>query len=448
MPLTSGQSTAATDADRPVLVVNAGSSSLKYQVVYPNTGEVSAEGLAERIGERTSLITHSQNGGAETDDAPLADHRAAISRALEFFAANGTDIANTDLCAVGHRVVHGGRTFYRPTLITPEVIAEIERIAPLAPLHNPANLIGIRAAQEILPDVPSVAVFDTAFFHGLPDAAAMYAIDREVAAEYAIRRYGFHGTSHEYVSAAAATFVGRGYDEVNQIVLHLGNGASASAIAAGRPVDTTMGMTPLEGLVMGTRSGDLDPGIILHLARVAGYTVDEIDELLNRRSGLKGLAGENDFRTVTELMAAGDADAKLAYDVYIHRLRRYIGAYLVTLGRVDIITFTAGVGENAASVRADSLAGLENYGIEIDPQRNAERGKVARQISTDDSAVRVLVVPTNEELAIARQSAELVGAETAPADSVGRRPESKSPATAETPRTRSPGGRSSPGRRA
>lgn len=395
-------------ADLPVLVLNAGSSSLKYQVVRPLSGDVVADGLAERIGESQSAITHMQNDHRSTDELPLPDHQAAIARALEFFVANGTDVADARLRAVGHRVVHGGRTFYRPTLITPDVIADVEQISSLAPLHNPANLIGIRAALELFPDIPSVAVFDTAFFHSIPDAAALYAIDRELADAYAIRRYGFHGTSHEYVSQVAAEVVGRRHDEINQIVLHLGNGASASAIKGGAPIDTSMGMTPLEGLVMGTRSGDIDPGVLLYLNRVAGLDVDEIDALLNKRAGLKGLAGENDFRALTEMIAAGDADARTAYDIYLHRLRRYLGAYLIELGRVDVISFTAGVGENAASVRADSLAGLENYGIIVDPERNAVRSKEPRRISTDDSAITVLVVPTNEELAIARQSAELV----------------------------------------
>lgn len=401
---------ASLRADQPVLVINAGSSSLKYQVVHPVSGEVIADGLAERIGESASVITHTQNGTTESDEAPLADHQAAISRAMEFFAANGTDVANADLCAVGHRVVHGGRSFYRPTLITDDVVAEIERISPLAPLHNPANLVGIRAARELFPATPSVAIFDTAFFHSLPDAAATYAIDRDVAEQYAVRRYGFHGTSHEYVSQMAADVLGRKYSDLNQIVLHLGNGASASAIAGGSPIDTSMGMTPLEGLVMGTRSGDLDPGVMLQLARVGGLGVDEIDVLLNKKSGLRGMAGENDFRTLTERMADGDDRARAAYDVYIHRLRRYIGAYMIELGHVDVITFTAGVGENATSVRADALTGLENYGIVVDPERNMVRSKEPRRISTDDSAITVLVVPTNEELAIARQAAELIAA--------------------------------------
>nr|WP_238403586.1 acetate kinase [Gordonia desulfuricans] len=392
------------------MVFNAGSSSLKYQLVHPESGEVTAEGIAERIGDHGGSITHSQGGLEVTEQIELPDHTAAIRRVMELFADGGIDLAAAGLSAVGHRVVHGGRSFFRPTLITTEVISEIDRISTLAPLHNPANLTGIQAARELLPDVPSVAVFDTAFFHSLPEAAATYAIDRGVAKLHAIRRYGFHGTSHEYVSGKVPGLLGKPAGEVNQIVLHLGNGASASAIAGGAPIDTSMGMTPLEGLVMGTRSGDIDPGAVLHLHRVVKLGADQIDTLLNKNSGLKGLCGDNDFRSVTEKLAAGDASAKLAYDVYIHRLRRYIGAYMIELGRVDAITFTAGVGENATTVRADSLAGLENYGIVIDPDRNAVRSRQPRKISTDDSTVAVFVVPTNEELAIAQQAAEVVAA--------------------------------------
>lgn len=391
-----------------VLVLNAGSSSLKYQLVHPDTGDVRADGIVERIGEELSSITHEQGDEVISESLPIADHHAAIERALRCFADNGTDLATAGLAAVGHRVVHGGRTFYEPTIITPEVISEISRISTLAPLHNPANLVGITAARTFLPEVPSVAVFDTAFFHGLPDAAATYAIDRGVADLHAIRRYGFHGTSHEYVSRRAAEFLGRDVEEVNQIVLHLGNGASASAIEGGRPVDTSMGMTPLEGLVMGTRSGDIDPGLVLHLHRVAKLSVDQIDTLLNKQSGLRGLCGENDFRAISARIEQGDEAARRAYDVYIHRLRRYVGAYLITLGHVDAICFTAGVGENSAPVRADALSNLENYGIIVDAERNALRSREPRRISTDDSDVDVLVVPTNEELAIARQAAAVV----------------------------------------
>ncbi|GAB83842.1 acetate kinase [Gordonia rubripertincta] len=406
----------SADTAGAVLVFNAGSSSLKYQLVQPDTGVVIADGIAERIGDAGSSMTHEQNGETVTESVPLPDHLTAVRRAEQFFADNGTDLVHAGLAAVGHRVVHGGRSFYEPTLVDDWVISEIKRISTLAPLHNPANLVGIEAARTLLPDVPSVAVFDTAFFHGLPAAAATYAIDREVAAEHAIRRYGFHGTSHEYVSGRAAEFLGKDVTELDQIVLHLGNGASASAISGGQPVDTSMGMTPLEGLVMGTRSGDIDPGLVLHLNRVAHLSVDEIDTLLNQRSGLRGLCGENDFRSITELVDAGDEDARRAYDVYIHRLRHYLGAYTFGLDRLDAITFTAGVGENSVRVRADALAGLERFGIVLDPERNAAADRSARRISADASAVDVLVVPTNEELAIARQSAALV------AEKVGGQP--------------------------
>ena len=391
-----------------VLVVNAGSSSLKYQVLDPETEEVIADGLAERIGEQNSSIKHWYRGHEVRREMPLPDHETAIAQVLGLFEADGVDVADSGLSAVGHRVVHGGRSFFEPTLITPEVESEIARISPLAPLHNPANLTGIRAVSALLPDVPAVAVFDTAFFHDLPEEAATYALNADVAREYAIRRYGFHGTSHEYVSRRAAEFLERDVAELNQIVLHLGNGASASAIRGGRAIDTSMGMTPLEGLVMGTRTGDIDAGIVFQLARVGGMSIGEIDELFNKKSGLKGLCGENDFRAILERVEAGDEDAVRAYRVYLHRLRRYIGAYMVDLGRVDAIVFTAGVGENAAPVRADSLADLERYGVVIDPERNAVRGDEPRVISAEGSPVEVLVVPTNEELAIARAAVKVV----------------------------------------
>lgn len=378
-----------------VLVLNSGSSSLKYQLLHPETGEVVHGGIVERIGE-----------------TEVPDHKAALRQVFEEFAGRGLDLTDgagtpAGIAAVGHRVVHGGRSFHSPTLIDDHVLAEIRRLSSLAPLHNPANAQGIEVARELLPGVKQVAVFDTAFFFDLPPAAATYAIDRELAAEHALRRYGFHGTSHEYVSQQAAAFLGRPTSEVDQIVLHLGNGASASAVRGGRAVDTSMGLTPLEGLVMGTRSGDVDPGLVLHLGRSLGMSIDQIDDLLNRRSGLKGLAGENDFRALGALIEQGDEHAKLAYDVYIHRLRRYIGAYLVDLGGADAITFTAGVGENAAQVRADALAGLERFGIVVDPARNTGRVTEPTRISPDEAPVAVLVVPTNEELAIAREAAAL-----------------------------------------
>lgn len=374
-----------------VLVVNSGSSSLKYAVVKPDSGEFLADGIIEQIGSEQ-----------------VPDHDAALRAAFDELAGQGLHLDALGLVAVGHRVVHGGKTFYRPTLIDSELIAKVEELSPLAPLHNPPALLGIEVARKLLPDLPHVAVFDTAFFHNLPEAAATYAIDREVAERWGIRRYGFHGTSHQYVSEQAAAFLDRPYDSLNQIVLHLGNGASASAIAGGRPVDTSMGLTPMEGLVMGTRSGDVDPGIIMYLCRAAGMDVQGIDTMLNRESGVRGLGGENDFRKLHARIESGDENARLAYDVYIHRLRKYVGAYLAVLGRTDVVSFTAGVGENDAAVRRDALAGLSGLGIEIDDALNASPSRDTRRISAPDSAVTVLVVPTNEELAIARASAALV----------------------------------------
>ncbi|MCM6777355.1 acetate kinase [Nocardia sp. CDC159] len=395
-----------------VLVINSGSSSIKYQLLDPVSGAVAASGQVSRIGEPvadgTATVEHRGDGHTLEHHGAIADHAEGLRVVFDLFARDGHDLAGEGLAAVGHRVVHGGEVFYRPTLITDEVVRAIDELSALAPLHNPANVTGIRSARELLPDVPQVAVFDTAFFHGLPDAAKTYAIDAKVAAQHGIRRYGFHGTSHEYVSEQVARLLGRDGAELNQIVLHLGNGASASAIRGGRAIDTSMGLTPLEGLVMGTRSGDIDPGIIGHLARTAGLGIDGIDELLNRNSGIKGLSGVNDFRELFELIESGDAAARLAYDVYVHRLRRYLGAYLVELGRVDAITFTAGVGENNAQVRADALAGLGRFGIVVDPVRNTAKDRSPRHISPPDTEVAVLVVPTNEELAIARAAARLV----------------------------------------
>lgn len=390
-----------------ILVVNSGSSSVKFQLLDPVTGESVASGLVERIGEADGRVELDYRGDSAERTQHIDDHGAGLALAFEMLADAGVELESV-VTAVGHRVVHGGTVFYRPTIIDDSVLQKISDLSNLAPLHNPPNVLGIEVARKQLPNVPHVAVFDTAFFHSLPAAAATYAIDATVAGEHDIRRYGFHGTSHHYVSDQVAKFLERDLAELNQIVLHLGNGASASAVAGGRAVDTSMGLTPLEGLVMGTRCGDIDPGVIMHLRRSAGMSVDEIDDLLNRRSGLIGLSGVNDFRELQQLIDDGDTPARLAYDVYIHRLRKYIGAYMLVLGRLDVITFTAGVGENAAAVRADSLANLEGFGIEIDRERNALRSKQARVISTDSSIVTVLVVPTNEELAIARAADGLV----------------------------------------
>ncbi|GAA5045052.1 acetate kinase [Nocardia callitridis] len=397
------------DATELVLVLNSGSSSIKYQLLEPDSGIVAASGLVERIGEDDGRIEHVADGVTTEHRGPVADHTAGLRLIFDTFAETGHDLTEQGVRAVGHRVVHGGEVFYEPTLVDDAVLASIRDLASLAPLHNPANALGIESARALLPGVAQVAVFDTAYFHDLPSAARTYAIDTKVAAAQGIRKYGFHGTSHEYVSGVAARLLDRDPGEVNQIVFHLGNGASASAIRGGRPVDTSMGLTPLEGLVMGTRSGDIDPGIIAHLMRSADMTIDQVDTLLNRQSGLVGLAGVNDFRQLQRRIDDGDEAAALAYAVYIHRLRRYLGAYLIDLGVVDAIVFTAGVGENAAQVRADALAELSPFGIIVDPVANTAKNRAARRISPEDAPVAVLVVPTNEELAIARAAARLCG---------------------------------------
>jgi acetate kinase len=314
------------------------------------------------------------------------------------------------LAAVGHRVVHGGERFVEPTLVTSEVEQAIDELAALAPLHNPPNLAGIRSATATFPGVPQVAVFDTAFHRTLPPAARTYAIDADLAERYGIRRFGFHGISFEYVAREAARMLGRAPEETNLVVLHLGNGASACAVRGGISVETSMGLTPLEGLMMGTRGGDIDPGVLVHLMRAGGLDAEALDDLLNDESGLKGLGGHNDIRDVHKAADGGDARAALAIEVYCHRIRSYVGAYLAQLGRADAIVFTAGVGENNARVRAQALAGLEGLGIRLDPVRNEATSREARTISADDSAVAVLVVPTNEELEIARQALAVVAA--------------------------------------
>ncbi|GAA1704585.1 acetate kinase [Streptomyces yatensis] len=376
-----------------VLVLNSGSSSVKYQLLDMADGSRPASGIVERIGE-----------------GPVADHAAALKQVADELAAQGLGLDSPELAAVGHRVVHGGTRFTEPALITDEVVEEIEKLIPLAPLHNPANVTGIKVARALRPDLPQVAVFDTAFHSTIPEAAARYAIDVATADRWGVRRYGFHGTSHAYVSRATAALLGKDPAEVNTIVLHLGNGASASAVRGGVCVETSMGLTPLEGLVMGTRSGDIDPAAIFHLSRVGGMSTDAIDTLLNKASGLAGLCGDNDMREIGRRMGEGDQAAQLAFDIYIHRLRKYVGAYTAVLGRVDAIAFTAGVGENSAAVREAAMRDLTAFGIEVDGVRNALRSATARLISTESSRVAVAVVPTDEELEIAGQTFDLVNA--------------------------------------
>lgn len=401
-----------------VLVVNSGSSSFKYQLIDMDAGAVLASGLVERIGEPGS-VGHSAHtvfappadGPAPTmlnatyeRELPIPDHTAGFGVMLDAFAQNGPSLESHPPTAVGHRVVHGGSRFVEPTVITPAVEESIAELAVLAPLHNPANLAGIVAAREAFPDVPHVAVFDTAFHQTLPRAAYTYAIDAELADTHSVRRYGFHGTSHKFVSEAAAAFLGRPLAKLRQIVFHLGNGASVTAVDRGRSVETSMGLTPLEGLVMGTRSGDIDPAVLFHLHRRAGMTVDDLDDLLNKRSGLLGLSGYSDYRDIRAAMERGEDGAQLAFEVYVHRLRAYAGAYLAQLGGVDVISFTAGVGENTPRVRAAALSTLGFAGVEVDPTRNEAPGRGIRLISSDASRVAVLVVPTDEETEIARQT--------------------------------------------
>jgi len=369
-----------------VLVLNAGSSSLKYRVLDPATEGTVVRGTLERLDETGW-------DGAFTQ----------LNRTLE---EAGVDPA--ELLAAGHRVVHGGARYTTPTVVDDEVERGIEELVELAPLHNPPALAGIRATRSAFPQLRQVAVFDTAFFAELPVAAATYAIDRQVAEKAGIRRYGFHGISHEYVAGEAARFLGRPLAELSLVVLHLGNGASASAVRGGRPVDTSMGLTPLEGLVMGTRPGDLDPGVLLHLLR-RGTDADGIEELLHHGSGLQGLAGVHDFRDLLAAVDDGDEHARTAYDVYCHRLKKYVGAYLAVLGGADAVVFTAGVGEHVARVREDALRDLAALGIEVDPARNATEADGPRRIGADGAQVELLVVPTDEELAITRQVVDLLG---------------------------------------
>jgi len=373
---------------RNVFVLNVGSSSIKYQLLDAVTGEVHANGIVERIG---------------VPGSGMPDHEAALAVVLG-------ELEGVAIDAVGHRIVHGGTRFVQATVIDDDVEREIAALSDLAPLHNPPGLAGIRAARAVLPELPHVAVFDTAFHATISPAARDYAIDAEVAAKTRIRRFGFHGTSIGYVSRIAAELLGRtGDPELKVVVLHLGNGASAAAVLGGRSLDTSMGLTPLEGLVMGTRSGDIDPAIPLYLAREHGYTIEQLDELLNKRSGLLGLAGRSDMRELVAAADAGDERAAHALDVYVHRLRRYIGAYAAELGGIDALVFTAGVGENSDYIRRRAVAGLEFLGLVVDPELNSARSSEPRAISPAGSRASVLVVPTNEELEIARETRTAAG---------------------------------------
>lgn len=402
-----------------ILVLNSGSSSIKYRLFDmtrgAGRGAALAAGLVERIGEPVGRLKHETFGQGRahklSEEYPIADHRQGLRRvvALLLDAEIGVIGEAGEIAAVGHRVVHGGERFSQPTIIDAAVRAAIRDLIPLAPLHNPANLQGIEVAEELFPQARQVAVFDTAFHQTMPAAAYRYAIPHHLYNDHHIRAYGFHGTSHRYVSKQAARHLGLSPEKANLITAHLGNGCSITAVRAGRSVDTSMGFTPLAGLIMGTRSGDIDPALIFFLGQELGLDFAQIDHLLNKQSGMLGLAGANDLRDIEARQAAGDPAAELALAMYTYRLKKYIGAYVAVLGRVDALVFTAGVGENSAFVRAQACAGLEGLGICLDPARNeqAVRGQIS-EIQAAGSAVKVLVIPTDEELEIAQQAAMLL----------------------------------------
>ena len=389
-----------------VMVLNSGSSSIKYQLFEMADRTALATGVVEQIGEPKSRVRQrsaSADGWAEiVREVSIGDHREGFDQIVEALADGEAD--RSGLFGIGHRVVHGGEEFREPTLIDDDVVAAIRRQIPLAPLHNPANLLGIEVALARRPDVPQVAIFDTAFHQSLPPHAYHYAIPYELYETLQIRRYGFHGTSHRYVAKAAAGYLGRPLESLNLIVLHLGNGASATAIEGGRSVDTSMGMTPLEGLMMGTRCGDLDPAIVFFLATTGGKRLEEVEELLNSRGGLRGVSGVNDMREALQLAASGEARARLAIEMYAYRIKKYIGAYFAVLGRVDAVVFTAGIGENSSEIRARSCEDLSRLGVEIDPAKNTGDRSGAREIQREGAPVKILVVPTNEELQIAEET--------------------------------------------
>jgi acetate kinase len=393
-----------------ILVLNCGSSSVKYRLLEPDTGLTLAKGLIERIREKQGRLSHWRGQTEHVVTGAFSDHAHALEQMRLAFTDAGPDLDRAGLAAVGHRVVHGGERFSAPVALDDEVMAAIEELSVLAPLHNPANLEGIRTARQVLGAVPHVAVFDTAFHAAIPPRASTYAVPRSWRTEYGVRRYGFHGTSHAYVSRQAAHLLARPLAEVNAVVLHLGNGASACAIRGGVSIDTSMGLTPLAGLVMGTRSGDVDPALPAHLERVAGLSGTEVDRVLNHDSGMLALAGVSDMREVEHHAAAGDPDAELALDIYCYRVRCYIGAYHAALGRLDAIAFTAGIGEHSPHVRQRALAGLEPLGIILDERLNTAEGSEGRIISSPGARVAVLVIPTDEEREIAQQTLDLVRA--------------------------------------
>lgn len=398
--------------DINILVINCGSSSLKFQLINSRSEEVIAKGLCERIGIEGSQLAYTPAGGEKmVTAAPMEDHTTAIRLVLSALTdeKNGVVKSLDEIGAVGHRIVHGGEKFASSTVITDEVIKAIEECNDLAPLHNPANLIGIRACQELMPDTPMVAVFDTAFHQTMPEEAYLYGIPYHYYEDYKVRRYGFHGTSHSYVSHHAAQMLGQRYEDLKIIVCHLGNGASVSAVKKGRCVDTSMGLTPLEGLIMGTRSGDIDPAVIEFLCNKENKNVHEVLNVLNKESGVLGLSGgfSSDFRDLEKAYHAGEKEAIRTMKAFAYRVAKYIGAYTAAMNGVDVICFTAGIGENNPLIRSMIISYLGYLGISLEEKANEKRGEDA-VISTDDSKVKVLVIPTNEELAIARETVALI----------------------------------------
>jgi acetate kinase len=396
-----------------ILVINAGSSSIKYQLLKVSTGRVIAKGGAERIGIQNSMIKHV---GLDRDPVTLSvdmpNHKVAVQAVLQVLTSeeNGVIKSMSEIDAVGHRVVHGGEKFSSSALITPEVKKAIKSCYDLAPLHNPPNMTGIEACEEAMPGVPQVAVFDTAFHQSMPASSYIYALPYEMYEKHGIRKYGFHGTSHGYVARRAAEMMKKPLESLKLITCHLGNGSSIAAVKYGRCIDTSMGLTPLAGICMGTRSGDIDPAIVSFLMEKEGLDTKGIDDLLNKKSGVMGISGvSSDFRDLYAAAGDGNKRASLALDVFKYQCRKFIGAYSAAMGGVDAVIFTAGIGENTTDIRRGACEGLEYMGIQIDPYRNsAVKGREA-EVSTDESRVKVLVVPTNEELAIARETAKVVG---------------------------------------
>ena len=396
-----------------ILVLNSGSSSLKFKLFELPDLVVSATGLIEQIGEdqSTAQLTFVDASGTENKikrSDPVANHRQAIGIMHEMLRESGTLTDPGELAGIGHRVVHGGEDFHQPTRINETVIAAIEHLIPLAPLHNPANLIGIRVAMEHGSQIPQVAVFDTAFHQSIPEHAYLYALPYRMYEQHKVRRYGFHGTSHSYVARQAADYLDRPIESLNMITLHLGNGASAAAIRGGHCIDTSMGFTPLEGLMMGSRSGDLDPAILFYLSRECGMDIDALDTLLNKESGLKGICGENDMRTISAAADQGYNKALLALTMFCYRIKKYIGAYMAALGGVDCIVFTGGIGENSATVRQMSCQGMERLGLILDEGKNSNHQEEILEIQAAQSRVSLLVIPTDEEYEIASQTLQVI----------------------------------------